>query len=60
MSAYVLGALPFGLGFFIWISNPGYLSPLFEEKVGNIMLAAAFVWMLFGFFWMKKIIEIDI
>ena len=30
VSAYVLGALPVGLGVFIQVANPGYLDPMFE------------------------------
>ena len=60
MSAYVLFVLPFGLGLFIWFSNPDYLAPLFDETLGNIMVGGALLLMLGGGVWMKKIIEIDI
>jgi tight adherence protein B len=60
ISAYVLGFLPFGIGFFIFASNPEYLEPLFEETIGKGLLIGAGTLMLVGFYWMKKTIEIDI
>ena len=60
ISAYVLGFLPFGIGFFIMASNPDYMSPLFEETIGKALMIGAGVLMLVGFYWMKKTIEIDI
>jgi tight adherence protein B len=60
ISAIVLGILPLGIGLFIMGANPGYMDPLFDETLGNFLLGGAVVLMLFGFYWMKKTIEIDI
>lgn len=60
ISAIVLTLLPIGLGFFIYSVNPDYMSPLFNETIGKILLGGAVGLMLFGFWWMKKTIEIDI
>ena len=60
ISAIVLGLLPIGLGFFIYTTNPEYMEPLFEETIGKIMLGGSILLALFGFWWMKKTIEIDI
>lgn len=60
ISAIVLTLLPIGLGVFIYSVNPGYMEPLFEETIGKILLGGALGLMLFGFWWMKKTIEIDI
>jgi tight adherence protein B len=60
ISAIVLGLLPVGIGLFIMGANPGYMDPLFDETLGNFLLGGALVLMLFGFYWMKKTIEIDI
>ncbi len=60
ISAIVLGILPVGLGLFIYTSNPGYMDPLFEKTVGKIMLGGSILLALFGFWWMKKTIEVDI
>jgi tight adherence protein B len=60
ISAIVLGLLPVGLGLFIYTANPGYMDPLFDETIGKVMLIGSILLALFGFYWMKKIIEIDI
>jgi tight adherence protein B len=60
ISALVLGLLPGLLGLAIWIINPDYVGRLFETTAGNIMLGVALVSMAIGFFWMKKIIDIEI
>jgi tight adherence protein B len=60
ISAIVLGLLPIGLGLFIYTANPGYMDPLFEETLGKIMLFGSILLAGFGFWWMKKTIEVDI
>jgi len=60
MSAIVLGMLPIGLGVVMYVMNSEYMSKLFTDSLGNIMLGASIVSMLVGFLWMKKIINIEI
>ncbi len=60
VSAMVLGFLPIGLGFAMWVINPEYIGILFSERLGNIMLIGAGLLAGFGFWWMKKLIEIDV
>jgi tight adherence protein B len=60
ISAIVLGILPVGLGLFMWSVNKEYMKPLFHERTGQIMLGAALLAALAGFFWMKKTIEIEV
>jgi tight adherence protein B len=60
VSAMVLGFLPIGLGAAMWVINPEYIGVLFSERLGNIMLIGAGLLAGFGFWWMKKLIEIDV
>jgi tight adherence protein B len=60
VSATVLGLLPLGLGAAMFVINPEYIGVLFSEKLGNMMLGGAVLLALFGFWWMKKLIEIDV
>jgi Flp pilus assembly protein TadB len=49
-----------GLGLFIYSANPGYMDPLFDKTIGKVMLVGSILLAVFGFYWMKKMIEIDI
>ncbi len=60
VSAMVLGFLPIGLGAAMWVINPEYIGVLFEETIGHMMLGGAVLLAGFGFWWMKKMIEIDV
>jgi tight adherence protein B len=60
MSAYVLGCLPVGLGFAMYTLNPDYMRLLWEDGIGQALLAGGLLLMLGGFYWMSKIVKIDI
>ena len=60
ISAYILGALPLGLGVFMTLANKEYMAPLFNTGVGQAMLGVSMLSVLIGFFWMWKTIQIEI
>jgi tight adherence protein B len=60
ISAIILGLLPIGLGVFMWVVNHDYIAQLFEETMGQVMLGGSVVLAVAGFYWMKKIVEIEI
>lgn len=60
MSAIVLGILPIGLGAVMFVINPEYMGQLYKTTLGIIFTVVAAVAMGIGFFWMKKIIDIEI
>lgn len=60
ISAIILGLLPIGLGFFMWMMNPEYMEPLGSTGLGQLFLGLAAVSAGIGFLWMKKIINIEI
>jgi tight adherence protein B len=60
ISAIVLACLPVGLGVLMYLINPAYMSKLFTDTLGNVMLGLAIVGMLVGFLWMRSIINIEI
>ncbi|MDP9441029.1 MAG: VWA domain-containing protein [Actinomycetota bacterium] len=59
ISAIVLGILPVAIGAAVYVLNPGYLDPLFQRTVGQIMLVGGILMGIAGFAWMKKIINIE-
>jgi tight adherence protein B len=58
MSGYTLAALPILVGLAITAINPDYMRTLFHEPVGRGMLAGAGMMQLFGFLWIRKIVDI--
>lgn len=59
-SAVILGIMPPALGAAMAVLSPGYLDPLLHETMGRIMLGGSIVMALLGFFWMQKIIKVDL
>ena len=60
ISAIVLGILPIGLAGVMFTINPEYIGLLISERIGNFMLGGGVMLALFGFWWMKKSIEVEI
>jgi tight adherence protein B len=59
VSAMIVGALPFVVMMGLMVVNPDYLTPLFTEELGHIMLAGSGLWMLTGVLVMRKMINFD-
>lgn len=57
-SAYILVALPFGIGGMLMVVSPGYINPLFENPLGWVMIGASVVMMTIGCLWLRKIIDL--
>ncbi|MNQ89109.1 Bacterial type II secretion system protein F domain protein [compost metagenome] len=60
MSAWVLVAIPFVLCIGLVLTTPEYLPMLLNDPTGHKLIMAAFVAMLLGIFWIKKIIRIEV
>ena len=60
ISAFVLGALPFAMAFFLWTNNREYLLPLFESGFGRMAIGAGILLMVAGIWWLRKIVDIEI
>ena len=60
MTGIVIGALPIGMGALFMIINPAYMSLLFTETVGQILLAAAVGLEIVGALAIKKIMVIEV
>jgi tight adherence protein B len=58
LSAIVLMALPFGIGGFIALTNPGYIARFTESGLGWGMLVIAVLLLVGGGFWLKKMVSI--
>lgn len=60
MSAWVLVAIPFVLSAAIMLTSPTYLPMLIKEPIGQKLVMAAFVAMLLGILWIRRIIRIQV
>ena len=58
-SAAIIGALPIAVMILVYITSPQYISLLFTNPMGHIMLAGSAVWMTMGVLVMKKMINFD-
>ena len=58
-SATIIGALPLAVMLLVYISSPQYISLLWIEPLGRLMLAGSAIWMFMGVMVMKKMINFD-
>jgi len=58
-SAMIIGALPIAVMTLVYITSPDYITLLFTEPVGRLMLAGCAVWMMMGVLVMRKMINFD-
>ena len=59
-TAGVLLSLPPLLGVVLMMVNPDHMNLLFHEKVGQQVLMIATVMQVIGFFWIRKVIRIEV
>jgi tight adherence protein B len=60
LSAYILVAVHFVIFLAIHFINPKFFEAFFENPSGRYILAGAVVWMIIGFFFMKKMVTIRV
>ena len=59
-TGYVLLALPAALAVALSFINPEHMGALFTTKMGQTMLIGAIVMQTIGFFWIKRVIKIEV
>ncbi|MBP2639428.1 MAG: Type secretion system protein [Firmicutes bacterium] len=59
ISGWIIGVIPFALGMFIWISNPGYIQPLFTDPLGKMFVGYGLFSQFVGIVILKRIIDIE-
>ncbi len=67
LSGYVVGFLPIGLAGFLFIAAPGFMSPMFDNRVsliglpgGVIILFLGGFAMFMGFMFIRRIVDIEV
>ena len=56
-SAMIIGSLPPGVAFLVWLSTPTYIEALFTTTTGHLMLGGCAMWMTAGILVMRKMIS---
>lgn len=59
-SAVIIGALPFIVGFLVYVTSPDYMMQLFTDPRGHLILGASAVWMSIGIFVMRNMINFEV
>lgn len=59
-SAAIIGALPFVVMFFMYLTKPEYIEILFIEPVGHLMLGGSAAWMMCGILVMRQMMNFEI
>ena len=60
ITGFVLLALPAFLAVALSIINPEHMKPLFEERVGHMLIGGTIALQIIGFFWIKRVITIKV
>ena len=58
MSGYTLAALPILVGSLIALINPDYISTLFQDPLGKVLLIGAGTMQAIGFLWIRRIVDV--
>ena len=58
-SAIIIAALPPCVILATYFTSPGYISILWHDKLGNVMLISSAIWMFIGVLVMRKMINFD-
>ncbi|MBP2559630.1 tight adherence protein B [Neorhizobium galegae] len=59
-SAVIIGALPFIVSLLVYLTSPQYISIIFTDPRGHLILLLSGVWMSIGIFVMRNMINFDI
>jgi len=58
-SASIIGALPIAVMTLVWITSPQYISLLWTDSLGQVMMGCCGAWMVIGILIMRKMINFD-
>lgn len=58
-SAVIIGSLPVVVMVLVYLSSPAYITLLFTEPLGHVILGCSALWMALGIYVMRKMINFD-
>lgn len=60
LSAWVLGLLPPLFMVYLLLTNYDYVSVMFTEPLGLVMMIGATLWLSVGVFWMSRLVKVEV
>ncbi len=60
MAGWILSLLPFALGGILMLINPEFIPMLTEDPLGRQLVVAAFVMVIIGILWLRKIVRVEV
>lgn len=60
LTGYLLSGLPFAAAFIIFLLNPEYMTVLWTETLGRLLITVAMVMQFIGFLVIRKIVNIEV
>ena len=60
LSAWILGLMPFALAGAMYLVNPGFMAPLWNDPIGVSIIKYMLILMIFGILILRKIIRIRV
>ena len=60
LSAWVLGLLPPLFMVYLLLTNYDYVSVMFTEPLGIVMMVGAALWLAVGVFWMSRLVKVEV
>jgi tight adherence protein B len=60
MTAWVVSLMPFGLGAALYVLDPNWIKSLTESALGQQMVGVAFIFLILGILWIRKMVRIDV
>jgi tight adherence protein B len=60
ITGFVLLALPAFLAAALSTINPDHMKPLFEERIGHMLIAGTIGMQIVGFFWIRRVVKIEV
>jgi tight adherence protein B len=60
MTGYLLAVLPIIMGVLIYMLNAEYMSILFTDPIGRLLIAGALVLQVIGFIIIRRIVDIEV
>jgi tight adherence protein B len=60
MTASIIGSMPFLISLMLYLISPDYISLLWSDQLGKMIMAGGLSWMSIGVFIMKQMISFEI